>query len=573
MDRDVPRTTGAPAPTAVASVSVIVPVWNVEPWLRECLDSVVGQTIGLDRLELIAVDDGSTDGSGRILDEYATRYPAVTVVHEPNSGGPGRPRNVGLDRASGRYVFFLDADDYLGVEALDRLVAMAERNASDIVLGKMVGVDGRKVYRATGVFARNVDRAAMEQVYQSSSVLKLFRRSFLDRVGLRFGEGVAGGEDGDWMARIYLEAATISVVADYDCYFARRRAGSQTMRKDRSDDLVEYITRLERERIRAVAARRKPGPRRDILLRKHIRKLSRKFGRSWRALEPDERRRVFDAGAAVVRRWHNERIQRAMPAREAIRAYCLQQGLLAELEDIAACPPDVAFRDPLVERGRIYARYPHFRDGSGIPDSCFDITSDVVADQRLKRAAVAAGVLQLTGEAYLRLVGGATTVELRRWPRGATWRFAAPALPTPESPRFGDLLSAGRLRRRDRPVHRGRRPAAASGHVEHPPGRGNGRRSSEGASSGAASTAPGLGGGAGRRRDRSGRAVREPGARDSTAGGSTPPSGRVARAGRCDLHPAGEAPRAGVEVVARGPARQIGGRLARPPRRLPWLRS
>jgi CDP-glycerol glycerophosphotransferase len=431
MDHGVPPAPGDRDATAGACVSVIVPVWNVEPWLRECLHSVVSQTIGLDRLEVIAVDDGSTDGSGHILDEYAARYPAVTVVHEPNSGGPGRPRNVGLDRASGRYVFFLDADDFLGVEALERLVAMAERNASDIVLGKIVGIGGRKVYRAVGVFARSVDRADLEQVYQSSNVLKLFRRSFLERVGLRFPEGIAGGEDGDFMARVYLEATTISVVADYDCYFTRRRPGSQTTRKDRNDDLGEYIARLERDRIRPVAARRRPGPERDMLLRKHIRKLSRKFGRGWRVLEPDERRRVFDIGSAVVRRWHNERIQRAMPAREAIRVHCLQHGLLAELEDIVACPSSVAFGDPIVERGRIYARYPHFRDGSGIPDSCFDITREVVADQRLTRAEVSAGVLHLTGEAYLRLIGGATTVELRRWPRGATWRFAAPSAPTP----------------------------------------------------------------------------------------------------------------------------------------------
>jgi poly(ribitol-phosphate) beta-N-acetylglucosaminyltransferase len=126
------------------TVSVIVPVWNVEPYLVQCLDSVVGQTLGLERIELVAIDDGSTDGSGRILDEYAARFPQVVVIHEPNSGGPGRPRNLGIDRATGTYVFFLDADDYLGTEALERLVAMAERNESDIVLGKLVGVEGRR---------------------------------------------------------------------------------------------------------------------------------------------------------------------------------------------------------------------------------------------------------------------------------------------------------------------------------------------------------------------------------------------------------------------------------------------
>lgn len=414
-------------------VSVIVPVWNVEPYLRQCLDSVVGQTLGLERIELLAVDDGSTDGSGRMLDEYAARYPQVVVSHEPNSGGPGRPRNIGLDRATGTYVFFLDADDYLGPEALERLVAMAERNESDIVLGKLVGVEGRRRYSERGVFAKTRERAELEQVYPSGNVLKLFRRSLLDRVGTRFREAIPGGEDGDFMARIYPEAGTMSVVADYDCYFVRKRAGSQTIRADRHDDLLETLARVEAERIEVLAAHRKPGARRDALMLRHIKKVAQLFGPGrWLPLPPEERRRVFDAAAALLGRWHTEAIQRSLPAWSAIRTYCLQHGLRAELEDIAACPAEVSFRDPFVEGDRIYARYPHFRDAAGIPDSCFDVTGQVVPVHKLSRAAVVEGSLQLEGEAYLALVGGTTTVELRRWPTGPTWQFATRSLPTPE---------------------------------------------------------------------------------------------------------------------------------------------
>src|SRR6186713_2753816 len=104
------------------TVSVVVPVWNVAPWLGECLASVDGQTIGTAALELVAVDDGSTDGSGAMLDAYATGRPWVTVLHQANSGGPGAPRNAGVELARGRYVFFLDADDYLAPDALERMV-------------------------------------------------------------------------------------------------------------------------------------------------------------------------------------------------------------------------------------------------------------------------------------------------------------------------------------------------------------------------------------------------------------------------------------------------------------------
>jgi glycosyltransferase involved in cell wall biosynthesis len=423
-------TTGVP--TASPTVSVIVPVWNVEPYLAQSLDSVVEQTIGLDRIELITVDDGSTDGGGRMLDEYAARYPQVTVVHEANSGGAGRPRNVGLDRAGGTYVFFLDADDYLGPECLERLVAMAERNESDIVLGKLVGIEGRRVYRQAGAFRKNEDRVDVERVYRSGNVLKLFRRSFVERVGARFPEGVAGGEDGDFMARLYLEASTISVVADYECYFVRKRTRTTADPPDRRDDRVSFFQRLEEERIKPVAAQRKPGLQRDMLMLRHLRKMLRKFSPGWLALEPAERRRVFDTAAGILERWHTGLIGRALPAWAAIRAWCLQHGLLEELEHVVACPPETAYGDPLVEGRRMYARFPHFRDASGIPDRCFDITREIVPEHTLGRATLVDGRLEISGQAYLTLIGGDTTVELRRWPRGETVRFEAASLPTPE---------------------------------------------------------------------------------------------------------------------------------------------
>lgn len=200
-------------------VSVVIPVYNVESYLRQTIDSVLDQTLGRNNLEVVAVDDGSTDGSAELLDSYAQSHPQVRVFHEPNSGGPGRPRNVGLDHARGRYVFFLDADDYLGIEALERLVAMAERNRSDVVMGKVVGIDGRFVARRA--YRRTLDRAKLSDVYSTLAVMRLFRRSLIDRVGTRFDEKVEGGEDSPFTAELMLNADVISVVADYDCYYCR----------------------------------------------------------------------------------------------------------------------------------------------------------------------------------------------------------------------------------------------------------------------------------------------------------------------------------------------------------------
>ena len=418
------------APPGPPLVSVVIPVWNVEPWLTECLDSALGQTLG-DGVEVIAVDDGSTDGSGRLLDARATRDPRLRVVHQPNSGGPGGPRNTGLDLATGRFVFFLDGDDYLDPDALRRMVAMAERYGSDIVLGKPVGVDGRPVYRDTGLYRRNVGRADLALVFGSASALKLFRRSMIDAAHLRFPEGAAGGEDGDFMTAAYLAARAVSVLAEHDCYFVRRRPGSQTTRTDRRDDLAAYIERIEANRIRPVAAAMGPGRRREALLRRPIRKIAALLGPVWAARPPGERRAAFEVAAGVLRRWSTPRLEAASPSWAALRLHCVRHGLLAELEAIAAVRPADAYGHPLVERGRVYARYPHFRDATGIPDRRFDITRELVPEQRLVEASLRAGRLELAGEAYLRLVGGTLEVELRRWPLGARHRVTPVVVPTP----------------------------------------------------------------------------------------------------------------------------------------------
>ncbi len=436
----VADSSGRPDPQPVPPfpvVSVIIPVWNVEPYLRQCLNSVVDQTIGLARLQIIAVNDGSTDSSGELLDEYASRIPQLTVISEPNSGGPGRPRNVGLDHSTGKFVFFLDADDYLGREALERLVAMADRNDSDVVLAKMVGVDGRRV--PTKAFRRNLDRADLKQVYSTLAVLKLFRRSLIERLGLRFAEVVAGGEDGAFTERIYLEANVISVVADYDCYYYRQRVGSQTLRISTGSDLVDYLARRS-DRIELLMSRRRPSAERDQLMTRHIWDLVRAFNRHWLALEPTERRRVFDTAVPLLNRWNTAGIQAQLSPPLALRAHCLQHGLRSELEDIVACSSRTAYGNPIVDGARVFAGFPHFRDESGIPDSCYEITSQIKIRRRALRAELEGTSLRLSGEAYLNHFGGDTKIVLRRWPLGLERRFY-PTTSTP-TPHAGDRYRA-----------------------------------------------------------------------------------------------------------------------------------
>ncbi|MFA7230616.1 MAG: glycosyltransferase family 2 protein [Victivallaceae bacterium] len=112
-------------------VSVIVPMYEVEKYLSECLDSVVKQT--LRDIEIILIDDGSPDRCGEIADEYASRDSRVTVVHQKNHG-VGQARNVGLAMARGEFVYILDSDDWLASHALERMYNQAVETGSDIVM-------------------------------------------------------------------------------------------------------------------------------------------------------------------------------------------------------------------------------------------------------------------------------------------------------------------------------------------------------------------------------------------------------------------------------------------------------
>ncbi len=111
-------------------VSVIVPVYNVEQYLPRCLDSLIGQT--LEEIEIICIDDGSTDQSGRILDEYASRDSRIKVVHQEN-GGYGKAMNTGLQQANGNYIGVLESDDFAAPQMYQLLYQTAERYQVEVV--------------------------------------------------------------------------------------------------------------------------------------------------------------------------------------------------------------------------------------------------------------------------------------------------------------------------------------------------------------------------------------------------------------------------------------------------------
>ena len=103
-------------------LSVMIPVYNVENYLRKCLDSAIYPELG--DYEIVIVNDGSTDSSGSICDEYAKRYPKLIRVISTKNGGIGKARDIGIDAARGEYIIFIDSDDYLSENALPEMMEM-----------------------------------------------------------------------------------------------------------------------------------------------------------------------------------------------------------------------------------------------------------------------------------------------------------------------------------------------------------------------------------------------------------------------------------------------------------------
>lgn len=126
-------------------VSIIVPVFNVELYIKECLESLIHQT--LTDIEIILIDDASTDGSGAICDEYALRDPRVRVVHHTQNVRQGKSRNEGISLARGEYIGFVDPDDWVDLDFYEKLYKAANKNQAQIAKGETIrwkSVDGKQ---------------------------------------------------------------------------------------------------------------------------------------------------------------------------------------------------------------------------------------------------------------------------------------------------------------------------------------------------------------------------------------------------------------------------------------------
>ena len=152
----------------LTKVSVIVPVYNVEDYLRECLDSLINQS--LDDIEIICVNDGSTDSSMEILKEYEDN-PKIRIYSQDNAG-LSAARNTGLEHVNGQYIYFIDSDDILCENALERLYETAEEKSLDMVIFKIINFDDETYERFSSKYydMEFLKETVMDNVFSSKDV-------------------------------------------------------------------------------------------------------------------------------------------------------------------------------------------------------------------------------------------------------------------------------------------------------------------------------------------------------------------------------------------------------------------
>jgi len=198
-------------------LSLVVPVYNAAAYLPQCLASLAALNPGAD--EIIAVDDGSTDASSRILDEFRARLPALRVLRQPNSGA-SVARNAGLDMATGRYLAFVDADDFLAAETYRELLDRAEAFDLDMMMfNGWYHFEGRQADRliyphlpTSGPFSGQewLVRHPIGQEFLHYPPLNLYRREFLNTARLRFTPGQKHNEDVPWTTEALLLARRVA---------------------------------------------------------------------------------------------------------------------------------------------------------------------------------------------------------------------------------------------------------------------------------------------------------------------------------------------------------------------------
>lgn len=226
-------------------VSVVIPVYNVEKYLSQCLESVCNQTYPY--LEIIVVDDESPDNSGNIADDFAKKDNRIKVFYIKNRGAAGA-RNFALDNCTGDYIFFVDSDDYIDRVTIENMVKILTVNAADIVQCQYIDEYIDKSVKHNCIFTENIfndENFIKDMIPHWEDILiwnKLYKSNLFDNV--RFVEGRCI-DDEFFTYKVIMNASKIVVIDDFYYHYRNRKSsamGDKEKQNQRHIDQVDFVT-------------------------------------------------------------------------------------------------------------------------------------------------------------------------------------------------------------------------------------------------------------------------------------------------------------------------------------------
>lgn len=232
-------------------ISVIIPVYNVEEYLEECLNSVLGLTSLLDA-EIIIIDDGSTDGSSEIAARFSNQHDSIRY-HKQENGGPGKARNVGIRMAEGKYLYFFDSDDIMIPEVIFEMYQLAESNGSELTVCGYVRYTNGKIEESglcQKYFYCSEQLSHISKhprfVYDALACNKLILREFYNRHNLSFPEGCVH-EDGPIALQLYCLTNHVSICWKAGFLWRIRTGKTRSISQEQQvkQNLIDRINMIE----------------------------------------------------------------------------------------------------------------------------------------------------------------------------------------------------------------------------------------------------------------------------------------------------------------------------------------
>ena len=227
----------------MVKVSIIVPVYNVEGFLEKCLRSLVRQS--LEEIEIIVVNDGSTDGSQRIIDKFASDFPKKIRAFQKENGGLSDARNYGLDRASGDFLGFVDSDDWVSQTMFEEMYFLSQKHRAEMVICNLQKVNdaGAVLQKLTQIpnMPEKIDLETHFSVFSDISYFacnKLFKKSLFE--GMRFKKGIHF-EDIELIPQLLLNCTTLAQTQNYHYHYLVRSGSISKTHTEKGLDILSAV--------------------------------------------------------------------------------------------------------------------------------------------------------------------------------------------------------------------------------------------------------------------------------------------------------------------------------------------